>query len=232
MARPRVNWKKEWINFDFDKLKQSANEEFTSSLENLIGKNQTTAIRMIEVATKLFSSNVISNKTVGTSSAREQKAAAERLMKDCELLAVKLSSGCGGLYGQIKTSGIETKNLSEDLTKLSSVCRDLLVRNLFLDGKTIAEERSELATWIKFVLENEVGIKTSTYYDQEGGAGVLAKVMMLCMDEAIRFVPTSIKRDLIKAKNTPLPSKDDDYWIKLSEEEIKEAIDRANKLFG
>ena len=135
MARPTVDWDRDLFYIDADNFTQSVSESFVISMENLIGENQSAALRMIEVATMVFASNVISIRKGGSLPAREHRAAADRLMKDCQSLAIKLANGCGGLYLQLQTSGIETKKLSEELNKLSTICRDLRAQG-FVDGKT------------------------------------------------------------------------------------------------
>lgn len=228
MARPKPDWEQKSNDFNFELLSKPFSKQFIDTIKELIGEDSTSEIRLIETATMQY----IINATSGSSTAGQQVESAKRLMKDSASLAKKLAHGCGGMYGQLKGAGIDTKETAKSLEAIAEKCREMLKQpQMIIPSKTIKEERIDLAKWIKFVLEEYLATKATVYMsDEYERSSLYAKVLKACLEEAKIYRPANLTQDMAETKNDPLPPLDSDYWITLSDKDIDDLINRTNEL--
>lgn len=223
MSRAVPDWNKEICGLDIDKIGCAG---LTESLKEVIDQEPPDFLvtcRMLYVGIEMYRAG----RTPELSN-RQILRAAEVLSKDAEALAVKLSKGCGGLWGEIRHGGINPKEVAETLHALAAICKTASTRtdttrlpSLF--GGT--QGHIELARWVRFVFEEKLESKATIYWNEHGGKSLYVQVLEICFYEAVGYTPPSIKQYMITAKKTALPPIDDDYWVNMSDEQT-EAIKR------
>lgn len=218
MSRPRVDWNKAFFEIDFNMIDEVFNNDFREKIYALLGEVDDEVIRLLSCATFRFADTANNE-----NKKNHENLAAQILAKDSELLAKKLSNGCGGLELRLNSQGFDTKQLSHQLTQLASFCNEYSRKDNFSVHQTIRQSRIELAKWIQFTLEEKLSMKTSTYVGEEN-MGIFGKVFSVCVEAAVGVVPTSIKQDIIEAKKEPLSELDFDLCEIDLEEIMQETL--------
>lgn len=226
MPRPKADWDRSTIDLNRT-VDNEAWSVFLQKFGCLVGIDNP---RYEEACRFLFiNASLYKQGRKRGSTDKERLVAAAELKKNAEELSRKLSAGCGGVWMDLMSNGVNTLSLVEELNKVAQVCDKVESSSLggLYEG-TIGH--IALAKSVRLVLEEMLCQKASIYINDDGGKeGVYAKVVKGCFIAAVGYVPSGIRKHLIDAKKNAYPS---DYLNDVSEENVEAALKATKEKFN